>query len=93
MLTSPTLGTLLLLYIAAAEGAVSAVLVEEVSYNRREEQAPVYYVSEALAGGKLRYTELEKMACAVIMASRKLKHYFTAHPITIPTSYPLREVF
>lgn len=27
------------------------------------------------------------------MASRKHKHYFTAHPIIIPTSYPLRDVF
>lgn len=53
----------------------------------------MYYVSEALAGAKLRYTKLEKMAYAVIMASCKLKHYFTAHPITVPTSYPLRDVF
>ncbi|CAN6343250.1 unnamed protein product [Urochloa humidicola] len=27
------------------------------------------------------------------MASRKLKHYFTAHPITVPTSHPIRDVF
>lgn len=44
-------------------------------------------------GAKLCYTELEKMAYAVVMASRKLKHYFTAHPITIPTSYLLCDIF
>ena len=27
------------------------------------------------------------------MASRKLKHYFTSHPIAIPTSFPLRDLF
>lgn len=50
-------------------------------------------MSEALEGAKLRYSELDKMAYAVVMASQKLKHYFTIHPITIPTSYPLRDVF
>lgn len=50
-------------------------------------------MSEALEGAKLCYSELDKMAYAVVMASQKLKHYFTIHPITIPTSYPLRDVF
>jgi hypothetical protein len=39
-------------------------------------------VSEALTGAKLRYTELEKLSYAVVMASRKLKHYFTSHPVS-----------
>ena len=52
-------------------------------------QRPIYYVSEALQGAKTRYTELEKLAYVLLMASRKLRHYFLAHTIIIPTSYPL----
>jgi hypothetical protein len=39
------------------------------------------------------YSELEKMIYAVVMVARKLKHYFQSYSITIPTSYPLREIF
>ena len=83
-LTSPEQGAYLLLYIAAPPSAMSAVLVQE-----RNGQRPIYYVSEALQGAKIRYTELEKLAYALLMASRKLRHYFLAHSITVQTSYPL----
>ena len=49
----------------------------------------MYYVSEAIQGAQIRYTELEKLAYALLKASRKLRHYFLVHAITIPTSYPL----
>ena len=83
-LTSLDQGTNLLLYIAAIPSSVSAVLVQE-----RNGQRPIYYVSEALQGARTRYTELEKLAYALLMASRKLQHYFLAHPIMVQTSYPL----
>lgn len=44
---------------------------------------------EALQGAKVRYIELEKLAYALLMASRKLRHYFLAHAITVLMSYPL----
>lgn len=47
---------------------------------------------EALSGAKSRSSELEKMIYTVVMASQKLKYYFTAHPITIPTAFPLQEM-
>jgi hypothetical protein len=43
----------------------------------------VYFVSEALSGAKLNYSELDKIAYIVVMASRKLKHYFQAHCIKV----------
>ena len=52
----------------------------------------MYYVLEALAGAKTRYSELEKKAYALLTASRKLRHYFLAHDITVPTSYPLGDM-
>jgi len=35
---------------------------------------------------------LEKLALALIMASRKLRPYFQCHPIAVVTAYPLRNI-
>jgi hypothetical protein len=35
---------------------------------------------------------LEKIAYAVLISSRKLKHYFQAHEITVLTSQPLGDI-
>ena len=49
-------------------------------------QRPVYYVSEVLIESKQRYPHWQKLG--VFMASRKLKHYFQGHPITVVSSTP-----
>jgi hypothetical protein len=36
---------------------------------------------------------MEKMAYAVVMAKRKLRHYFQSHNILVPTAFPLRDMF
>jgi hypothetical protein len=54
-------------------------------------QRPVYYISEVLYKAKIRYLEVHKLLY-VIIASRKLCHYFQAHRISVVTSYPLRAV-
>jgi hypothetical protein len=79
----------LLLYVAASDHAVSSALIQEKQIGPEVVQRPIYYISEALAGTKLNYLELEKMAYAVWISSRKLEHYFQAHEITVPTSQPL----
>jgi ribonuclease HI len=56
-------------------------------------QLPIYYISEALSGSKLFYSEMEKMAYAVVLAKRKLRHYFQSHNISVPTAFPLRDMF
>jgi hypothetical protein len=43
----------------------------------------VYYVSDVLATSKCNKTELEKISYAVIMASRKLRHYFKAFKVWV----------
>jgi hypothetical protein len=48
-------------------------------------QQPVYYISDAISGAKLNYTEIEKIAYAVLISSGKLKHYLQAHEITVPS--------
>nr|CAH67763.1 H0124E07.10 [Oryza sativa] len=81
-------GSELLLYLAASPVAVSAALVQETEFG----QKLVYFISEALQGAKTRYIEMEKLAYALVMASRKLKHYFQAHKVIVPSQYPLGEI-
>jgi hypothetical protein len=82
----------LLLYVSAIENAVNAVLVQEQENEHSKKQVLVYFVSEALFGSKIYYSEIEKIAYAVLTAARKLKHYFQAHKIRVPTNHPLKEV-
>jgi hypothetical protein len=85
-------GAPLLLYVADLHSAVSATLVQEKLEGQIKNQAPVYFVSEVLSLSKKNYTELEKVLYAVLMASRKLQHYFQAFHIIVPSSQPLKDI-
>jgi hypothetical protein len=75
-LTPPTPGAPLLLYVAASHSTVSAALVQEKLQGQNKKQVSVYFVFKVLSLSKKNYTELEKVLYAVLMASRKLRHYF-----------------
>jgi fatty acid-binding protein DegV len=91
-LATPNPGKELLLYVSAIENAVNAVLVQEQENDHSKKQVLVYFVSKAMFGSKIYYSEIEKIAYAVLTAARKLKHYFQAHKIRVPTNHPLKEV-
>jgi hypothetical protein len=55
-------------------------------------QKLVYYVSEVLHEAKTRYLETHKLLYAMLVASRKLLHYFQAHRVVVVTSFPLRAI-
>jgi ribonuclease HI len=55
-------------------------------------QKPVYYVSEVLHEAKARYLETHKLIYAILVASRKLRHYFQAHRVVVVTSFPLKAI-
>jgi ribonuclease HI len=93
ILSPPAPSEPLFLYVAASKAAVGAVLVREVEGEKGKLQSPVYFVSEALSGSKLLYSELEKMAYAVVMATQKLRHYFEAQKVTVLTDQPLNDLF
>jgi hypothetical protein len=91
-LTPPSSGALLLLYVVASHAAVGAALVQEKQEGQVKKQAPVCFVSEVLSPSKKNYTELEKVMYAILMASRKLRHYFQAYHIIVPSSQPLKDI-
>jgi hypothetical protein len=70
-------GEVLHLYLAVSPTAISAALIRE----DKGVQKPVYFVSKSLHGAEERYPQIEKLAFALIMASRKLRPYFQAHTI------------
>jgi hypothetical protein len=55
-------------------------------------QKPVYYVSKVLHEVKARYLETHKLIYAILVASRKLCHYFQAHRVVVVTSFSLRAI-
>jgi hypothetical protein len=91
-LTPPSPGAPLLLYVAASHSAASVTLVQEKLDGQVKKQAPVYFVSEVLSLSKKNYTELEKVLYAVLIASRKLRYYFQAYRIIVPSSQPLKDI-
>ena len=88
LLSKPLLREVLLLYLAVSEHAVSAVLVREEGTR----QLPIYYVSKALLDAETRYSHLEKLALALMVAARKLRPYFQAHLVVVVTSFPIKLV-
>jgi hypothetical protein len=83
----------LYLYVAATAQVVSAVVVERTEEGHAlPVQRPVYYISEVLSETKARYPQVQKLLYAVVLARRKLRHYFEAHPVTVVSSFPLGEI-
>ena len=88
----PSPGAPLLLYVSASQSTISVALVEEVVNEGVKRQMHVYFVSEVLNLSKRNYIEMEKVLYAVLMASRKLRHYFQSHNFIMPSSQPLKDI-
>ncbi|XP_050247585.1 uncharacterized protein LOC126695025 [Quercus robur] len=80
-------GENLYLYLAVSASAVSAALIREEG----KKQFPVYYISQALQEAESRYPRIEKIAFALIVASRKLRQYFQSNPILLMTDQPIKK--
>ena len=57
-----------------------------------EVQRPVYYTSQAFQGAEANYPRLEKIAFTMVVASKKLRHYFRAHLIVIMIDQLIRKM-
>ena len=74
-------------YLVVSDFATSAALVRE----RDRVQQPVYYYNRALRGAEERYPKMEKLILALVTTSRKLRPYFQANTIEVPTEYPMKQ--
>ena len=87
LLSPSVLGEELYLYLAVTPHAISSTLIWEEG----KVQKLVYYISRVLRGAEGRYPLVEKLAFALITASRKLRHYFQAHIINVMMDHPLKK--
>ena len=87
-MVSPSEGELFTLYLAVSDFSTSGVLIRD----RDRVQHLVYYCSRALRGAEERYPKMEKLVLAWVTTARKLRPYFQAHTIEIPTEYPMKQV-
>ena len=55
-------------------------------------QLLVYYISQAFQEIEAKYLRIEKIAFALIVASRKLRPYFQANPILVMTDQPIKKL-
>jgi hypothetical protein len=94
ILTAPRKKEQLLLYLAAPTHVVSTAIIVE----RHEDghaypvQRPVYFVNEVLSESKAHYQLVQKLLYAVLITSRKLRHYFQEYSISVVTDYPLGDI-
>src|SRR4051812_40996511 len=65
----------------AESGATKAMPARssEVVPKKKMMHHPVYFVSSLLQGARSRYSGVQKLLFGLLMASRKLRHYFHAH--------------
>ena len=88
ILVSPSEGELLTLYRTVSYFSTSAVLIRD----KDRVQHPVYYCSRALRGAEERYPKMEKLILVLVTVARKLRPYFQAYTIEVPTEYPIKQV-
>ena len=81
ILVSPSEGELLTLYLAVSDFSTRAALVKE----RGVVHQLVYYCNRALRGAKERYPKMEKLILALVTTAKRLRPYFQAHIIEVPT--------
>ncbi|KAM2646308.1 hypothetical protein EV1_019738 [Malus domestica] len=88
LLSKPQVGDTLIIYLSVSTSAVSSVLIR----NDGNVERPVYYASKALQDAETRYSNIEKLALALVMSARKLRPYFQAHSIIVLTNHSLRQI-
>nr|KYP43469.1 Retrovirus-related Pol polyprotein from transposon 17.6 [Cajanus cajan] len=78
----------LLLYLAVADNAISAALMQADG----KKQIPIYFISRVLQATEQRYQTIEKLILALITSARRLRPYFQSHQIVVKTDYPIKQI-
>ncbi|KAM1985708.1 hypothetical protein ACFX16_013854 [Malus domestica] len=88
LLSEPEVGDTFVIYLSVSASAVSFVLIRKDGNVER----PVYYASKALQDAETRYSNIEKLALALVMSARKLRPYFQTHSIIVLTNHHLQQI-
>ena len=88
LLSKPEVSDTIIIYLLVSTSAVSYVLIR----NDGNVERPVYYANKAVHDAETRYSNIEKLALALVMFARKLRPYFQAHSIIVLTNHLLRQI-
>ena len=80
VLGAPILRKPLVLYIAAQEKSLGALMAQE---NKEGKERALYYLSRTQNGAEFNYSPTEKMCLAFFFAKDKLKHYMQAYTVCL----------
>ena len=87
VLASPEADETLFVYLAVSDVSVSVALFKKTENIK---QRLVFFVRNSLADSETQYSHLEQAALALLVATKKLRPYFQAHPVVVLTDFPLR---
>ncbi|GKD82204.1 reverse transcriptase domain-containing protein [Tanacetum coccineum] len=87
-LTAPKKEEELMVYLSAANEAVSAVLLVE----RDGRQALIHYLSRTLQGAEINYPPMEKLTLALVYVARRLRRYFQGQTIKVIMDKPISQI-
>ncbi|KAM1105265.1 hypothetical protein ACFX19_013758 [Malus domestica] len=88
LLSKPEVGDTLIIYLSVSASTVSSVLIRKDG----NVELLVYYASKALQDAETRYSNIVKLALALVMSAQKLCPYFQAHSIIVLTNHLLRQI-
>nr|GEU56884.1 hypothetical protein [Tanacetum cinerariifolium] len=87
-LTTPKKEEELMVYLSAANEAVSVALLVE----RDGRQTLIHYISQTLQGAETNYPPMEKLTLVLVHAARRLRRYFQGHTIKVITDKPISQI-